>query len=149
MAVGAAALLQHRWWSAPVAGLVLLTTARSVRRHLPTANDADDNTGVVALRLASRGLGWAVRQEGALLLRHWWPISVVAAAKSRQVRRALLASLVVELGVFLHERPGCDPATALIARRLDDLAYGGGLWWGAIRRREPRCLFVRWLPWSR
>jgi mycofactocin glycosyltransferase len=26
------------------------------------------------------------------------------------------------------------------ARRLEDLAYGAGLWWGALRARDPRAL---------
>jgi hypothetical protein len=49
----------------------------------------------------------------------------------------------VDLAMFLRERPGLDPLTVGAARRLDDLAYGSGLWWGAIRRRSLRCLSVR------
>ena len=47
--------------------------------------------------------------------------------------------------VFLREGTGVSLPTALAGRRLDDLAYGAGLWWGAFRRRSPRCLAVRWL----
>jgi mycofactocin glycosyltransferase len=32
---------------------------------------------------------------------------------------------------------------ATAARRLDDLAYGGGLWYGALRARSARALRIR------
>lgn len=141
MTLGAAAVLQRRWWSAPVAAAVIAGTARSLAPRLPPGGDSSR----VATRLAARGLGWAVRQESALLLRHWWPAAAIAAPFSRAVRRALLTAVLVDLIVFLRERPGVSPLTALPARRLDDLAYGSGLWWGALRRRDLRCLAPRWV----
>jgi hypothetical protein len=30
---------------------------------------------------------------------------------------------------------GLDPVRYLLAHRADDLGYGAGLWWGALRRR--------------
>jgi hypothetical protein len=51
---------------------------------------------------------------------------------------------VVDLAVALAvERPGIDPVTGWVGRRLDDLAYGAGLWLGALRARRLRCLAVR------
>jgi len=43
-------------------------------------------------------------------------------------------------GILDWWRKRHDPARPglpgyLLARRLDDLAYGGGLWWGALRHR--------------
>ena len=139
MAIGAAAVLQRRWWSAPVAAAVVAATARSLAPRLPV----EEGSSGVATRLAARGLGWAVRQETGLLLRHWWPAAALAAPFSRAVRRALVSAVVVDLVTFLRERPGIDPLTVLLARRLDDLAYGSGLWWGAVRSRDPRCLRIR------
>lgn len=139
MAIGAAALLHRRWWSAPIAAAVVAGTTRALAPRLPAEPGA---TGVAA-RLAARGLGWAVRQETGLLLRHWWPAAALAAPVSRPVRRMLATAAVVDLGLFLRERPGLDPLTVLLARRLDDLAYGSGLWWGAVRSLDPRCLRVR------
>lgn len=43
--------------------------------------------GTRSARLAVRGLGWSPRQESALLLRHWWPLTLVAGLFSRTVRR--------------------------------------------------------------
>jgi mycofactocin system glycosyltransferase len=139
MAVGAAAVLQRRWWSAPVAAAAVAMSARKLRTRLPI----EHGRTTIAAKLSVRGLGWAVRQEAGLLLRHWWPVAALGAVGSRSVRRALLTATVVDLAVFLHERPGIDPVTVVAARRLDDLAYGTGLWWGAIQRRSPRCLSVR------
>jgi hypothetical protein len=103
----------------------------------------------VTIRLAVRGLGWAVRQEGSLLLRHWWPAAAVGALFSQSVRRALMTAVAVDLVLFLRERPEVGPLTALIARRLDDIAYGTGLWWGVLSRLETRCLAIRWVGRSR
>jgi mycofactocin system glycosyltransferase len=138
-AVGAAAILQRRWWSMPVAAVAVATTTRKLAPRLPV----ERGRTMMAARLSARGLGWAVRQESGLLLRHWWPVTALAAPFSRSVRRALVTAVLLDLVLFLRERPGVDPATALLARRFDDLAYGAGLWWGAIRRRSTRCLEVR------
>lgn len=138
-AVSAAALMQRRRWSVPVAAAAVGATTRSLRPSLRV----EEGGTVLALRLSLRGLGWAVRQESGLLLRHWWPAAALAAPFSRAVRRALLTAVLVDLVVFLRDRPGVGSATALVGRRLDDLAYGSGLWWGAIRRRDLRCLAVR------
>lgn len=139
MALSGWALLQRRWWSLPVAVAAGAVTARNLAPRLPV----EDGRVVVAARLTVKGTGWAVRQEAGLLLRHWWPLAAIAAPFSRSVRRALVTAVLVDLAVFLRERTGVGPLTALVARRLDDLAYGSGLWWGAIRRRSPRCLLVR------
>lgn len=139
MALSGWALLQRRWWSLPVAAVAAAMTAGRLAPQLPL----DDGRNTVAVRLAVKGTGWTVRQEAGLLLRHWWPLAALAAPFSRQVRRALLSAVLVDMFVFLRERTGVDPLTALLARRLDDLAYGSGLWWGAIRRRSPRCLLPR------
>jgi hypothetical protein len=139
MALSGWALLQRRWWSLPVAAVAGALTARQLAPHLPV----EEGRNAVAVRLAAKGTGWAVRQEAGLLLRHWWPLAALAAPLSRQVRRALLTAVAVDMVVFLRERTGVGPLTALVARRLDDLAYGSGLWWGAIRHRSPRCLLIR------
>ncbi|RHW23815.1 mycofactocin system glycosyltransferase [Nocardioides immobilis] len=139
MAVGAAAVLQRRWWSAPVAAAAVAWSTWGLRTRLPLGRGRT----VLAAWLSARGLGWAVRQEAGLVLRHWWPLAAVGAVGSRSVRRILVSAVAVDLVMFLRERPGVDLPTVLLARRLDDLAYGAGLWWGAIGQRSARCLAVR------
>lgn len=139
MAVGAAAVLQRRWWSLLVAAGALTVTTRTLAPRLPM----DFERYRVAARLSTSGLGWAVRQEAGVLLRHWWPAAAVGMVVSRKVRRAVATALAVDLAIFVRERPGVDPLTALVARRFDDLAYGAGLWWGATGHHSVRSLAIR------
>ncbi len=137
MAVTAAALLAGRPWSLPVAAVGLITAVHSLDRRLP---ESPHRRGL-AVRLGAQGLGWAVRQETALLLRHWWPLAAVAASGSSSVRRALVSALVVDVVVARIDHPDApyDP----LSRRLDDLAYGAGLWAGALRARSLGALAPR------
>lgn len=124
MATAAAALLLRRWWSVPVALLCAGRGVQVLRRTLPDVPGRDR----LAVDLSARGLGWSLRQESALLLRHWWPPVAVAAVFSRSVRRALVSALVVDAVVAR--------GSGLGGRRLDDLAYGAGLWSGVLRSRS-------------
>lgn len=145
---GGAALLRRRW-SLPVVVGALLLSARSVERALPAAVSPRARARVAA-GLALRGAGWSVRQESALLLRHWWPATAVGCAVSPSVRRAVATALVVEACVALAERTHDAPELPLYlcGRRLDDLAYGAGLWWGAVRAGSTAALRPR-LPGRR
>ena len=139
MGIAALALLLRRRWSVPLA---LAATARSVtvlQRSLP---EVPQRTRVSS-KLALRGLGWALRQEAGLVLRHWWPVVFGAALASRHVRRIVGSALLVDLVAAELETSGVDVVTAAAGRRLDDLSYGAGLWWGALRMRSLRCLTVR------
>lgn len=140
MGLAALGVLLRRPWSLPLAAAVTLRGAWSVRRLLPEVPGREAQ----AARLAVQGMGWALRQESALVLRHWWPGVAVAAIVSRRARRvvasALVADAIVQLAV---DRPQVPPLAGWAGRRLDDLAYGGGLWLGAIRARSARCLAPR------
>lgn len=115
-----------------------------VRRQRWATADTKLGRWLPAVRLAAVlapwGLGGAGWQAAGALTRHWWPAAVVGATVSRRVRRALVLAAVVE-GVADWVRfrpPGAGPGDAVghvVAHRLDDLAYGAGLWWGAWRHR--------------
>jgi hypothetical protein len=143
MAVAGMAVLLRRRWSVPVAVVAVALSMRSIGRALPAAVSRPARARVAG-RLATRGAGWAVRQESALLLRHWWPAAAVGCV-SAPVRRAVATALVVDTCVALIERPPQAPrlTTYLTGRRLDDLAYGAGLWFGALRSRSARALRPR------
>lgn len=132
-AVAAAAVLMRWRWSPLVAAASVAISAAALQKRIP-----NDVGSVVPLPvdIATRGLGWALRQESALLLRHWWPLTVMAAAVCPPVRRALATALVVDT---VTAGSPLD-LESIAGRRLDDLAYGTGLWFGAIRVREFRCL---------
>ncbi|SDT10935.1 mycofactocin system glycosyltransferase [Nocardioides scoriae] len=138
MAAAGAAVLLRRRWSLPVVALGLARAVHQLGTSLPAAPERP----ALARSVAVRGLGWAVRQESALLLRHWWPLGVLALA-SPSGRRALGTAVAVDLVVHRDVVRRAGPLTTLVARRLDDLAYGAGLWAGALRLREPRGLAVR------
>jgi hypothetical protein len=56
----------------------------------------------------------------------------------------LTAAVVQGLLDHRRTRPQLDPVRYVVALRLDDLAYGAGLWTGAVRRRSVRALLPRW-----
>jgi mycofactocin glycosyltransferase len=76
------------------------------------------------------------------VLRHWWPAAAVAALFSRRARRTILAAVLID-ALVTPCPPGVGRLGATAARRLDDLAYGGGLWYGALRARSARALRIR------
>lgn len=139
MGLAALAVLIRRPWSAPVA---LAATARANQLLLGSLPDVAERAQLAA-SLSVRGLGWSLRQESSLLLRHWWPLAFLAALVSHRARRVIVSAVVVDMVATGVERPDLAPVTTFAGRRLDDLSYGGGLWWGALRSRALGCLRVR------
>jgi mycofactocin glycosyltransferase len=92
---------------------------------------------VTAARLIALGAVGAAAQTADAVTRHYWPLAALAALLSRRARRTVVA-VAVGSGVLDWLRAGPErPALPafLLARRLDDLAYGAGMWWGAARHR--------------
>jgi hypothetical protein len=133
MALAGGALLLRRRWSLPLIAVALSAATRSVQRTLPHSVRSGTRARVAAA-MSVRGLGWAVRQESALMVRHWWPLSLLG-IRSRSVRRALATALVIDACVAINEctETSLSLPALLAGRRLDDLAYGAGLWSGALR----------------
>ncbi len=131
------AVLAQRRWSAPAAALVCAGVTASVSRRL-TSSDRPVRT---AASLTALGASSALQQASAALTRHYWPMAVLAATRSSRARRALAVAAVAD--ALLERRrlqPDLDPVRFFVARRLDDLAYGTGLWAGAVRARSARAL---------
>jgi len=137
MAVAGVAMMQARWWSLPVSlGVAAVTAMRlSNSARLPTGSAG------TAVRLSVESVGWSVRQQSALLLRHWWPLSLPLLT-TRVGRRAVMTALAVDTAVAVGENVRFATPPALLGRRLDDMAYGAGLWWGAVKDRRLSCLKV-------
>jgi mycofactocin system glycosyltransferase len=99
--------------------------------------------------LALRGIGAAALQLSAAVCRHYWPLALVAALLSRRCRQAILVAAVLD-GVhdWITRNRNNDDVEGkpiglfayLLLKRLDDLAYGAGLWTGVIRERTLRPL---------
>lgn len=139
----AAVLLCARWWSLPAAALITAVTAWRLGRRLGTSRDAP----MLPVRLAVGGVVGAMTQVSALALRHWWPIGLAAAVVSRRFRWIVAGMAVID-AVVEHRRLRADLDIARFAllRRLDDIAYGTGVWWGALRRGSLRALRVELRP---
>ncbi|CAM2985768.1 mycofactocin system glycosyltransferase [Mycobacterium intermedium] len=94
--------------------------------------------------IATRGLWSAALQLASAICRHYWPVALVAAILSRHCRRVFLIAAIVDgVADWLRRRNiGDDDAerigllTFLVLKRVDDLAYGIGLWYGVLRERN-------------
>lgn len=131
----AAAAVVGRWWSLPVVVAGALLTRAHLQR---TLGDTPEKRRLAWL-LVGRSLISTGRQIRQLALRHWWPVTAVAVLGSRRTRRVVGVAAMVDL--VAHADP--DPARTLhrfAIRRLDDLAYGAGLWFGAARLGSARVL---------
>lgn len=120
------------------AGVLLVTTARLARR---LAAPGEPPPVAFAALLVARGLGASGRALARSVTRHHWPLAMPAAVVSRRARRRVLAVAAADavLAWWPH-RHRVGPVRHAVARRLDDLAYGAGLWAGALRARSPRAL---------
>ncbi|MFF1877884.1 mycofactocin biosynthesis glycosyltransferase MftF [Leifsonia sp. NPDC058230] len=127
------ALLAQRRWSLPAALLISVFAAVRIAARLGRS----EHPYRVAAGLTAQGVSASLTQASALLLRHWWPLALVGSLVSRRVRRAVVAAAVVDSVVeYARTRPQLDPLRFALARRLDDLAYGAGVWWGALKGRS-------------
>lgn len=138
--IGAAtvvAVLAQRRWSLPVVTGLSSLTAWRLSRTLGRCDQPWRTAGELTLLGVSANLAQAMH----LLLRHWWPVVATAAVFSARLRRALLLAAAADT---LIERRRLEPDLDLfrfaVALRLDDLAYGAGLWRETFRRRSIRAL---------
>jgi mycofactocin system glycosyltransferase len=117
----------------------LIVTLLRLRRMF---SELDQPTRIAAV-LTAQGFAGGMWQLASALCRHYWPVTVVASLFSARVRRAVVAFAVAE-GLwdwFGHrEDGGLDPVRYVLYKRLDDLAYGAGLWKGACEARDPAAL---------
>lgn len=95
---------------------------------------------VQAAGLVLRSSAAAGRSLARSVTRHHWPVAALGLG-SRRLRRGVLAVAAADAVLAWwphHARIGLLRFAA--ARRLDDLAYGAGLWWGAARAGEATAL---------
>ena len=135
-------------WAAAVAGALLArrpgvalgVAAWAVHRLVPQLPGLE-RPWEAATRIIGLGALGAVGQTADAVTRHYWPLAAVACAVSTQARRTVATIALTEGVVDWWRHRDRDPAVRpgllghLVAHRLDDLAYGAGLWWGALRHR--------------
>ncbi|MHA0285799.1 mycofactocin biosynthesis glycosyltransferase MftF [Mycobacterium sp. C3-094] len=124
---------------------VAVFTGRRLARSLASVRTEPMEVAVVA----AHGLWAAALQLASAICRHYWPVALVAAVCSRRCRQVVLVAAVLD-GVFdwaTRGHSGVDDDTKrvgiitfLLLKRLDDIAYGLGLWAGVIRERHAGAL---------
>ena len=95
----------------------------------------------LALGLVAHGTAASGRALARSVTRHHWPVALATAVGSRRARRWIGAAAVADAVLaWWPQRTRTGPVRFIAARRLEDLAYGAGLWWGVLRERSPRAL---------
>jgi GT2 family glycosyltransferase len=134
----ALALTGGRGGRAAAAGVLSVTVARLARR---LAGPGEQPEAGFAAVLVARGVVASGRALARSVTRHHWPLALAAALVSRRARRGLLAVAVADAGLaWWPHRQRVGPVRFAVARRLEDLAYGAGLWWGAARAGDVTAL---------
>ena len=119
-------------------GVLSVTAVRLARR---LARPGQPPPLAFAAALVVRGTGASGRTLARAVTRHHWPLALAAAAVSPRARRGVLAVAVLDaVAAWWPHRERVGPVRFAAARRLEDLAYGTGLWWGALRARDLRAL---------
>lgn len=130
-------LLAQRRGATALAAVVTGVATERLSRKLPRL----DHPRRGAALLTALGLSGALWQTASALTRHFWPVAALACLVSRRARRAVVAAALAEglTDWWRHRdrdpRVRTGPLLHLLAHRLDDLAYGAGLWWGAVEHR--------------
>ena len=91
-------------------------------------------------RITTQGLVSTIRLLASAIARAWWPIFFVLALFSFGAGFALFASLLIPAVYGLVRYKPQRIFGYMGLRILDNLSYGAGVWWGALRLRSLRCL---------
>ena len=129
-------------WPGAVAGMA--TAATTTAALVPKLRDRVDQPVAEAMRLGGLGNLWAGRWLAHATVRAWLPLALAAGVRSRRIRRATLAAMVVPAVLAWREvDPDLDPVRWTAASVVDDVAYCTGVWRGCWRERSWRCLAPR------
>lgn len=104
-----------------------------------------------AAELAVRGNLASARILGEAVTRAWWPVAIPLLARERTGRLALALIVARYAAEWRRLCPSMDPLRWTAIRALDDLAYGAGVFWGALRGGTAAALLPRLsdVPWKR
>lgn len=123
---------------------VAAITGRRIAKSLSSVQTEPMEVAVVA----AHGLWSAALQLASAICRHYWPIAMVAAVLSKRCRRVVVVAAVLD-GVFdwATRNGNADEDTKriglltyILLKRIDDIAYGLGLWTGVVRERHAGAL---------
>ncbi|MGX9789919.1 mycofactocin biosynthesis glycosyltransferase MftF [Mycobacterium sp. MMS18-G62] len=120
--------------------IVATLTGRRIAKSLSAVETEPKDVAVVA----AHGLWSAALQLASAICRDYWPIAFVAALISRRCRHVVLVAAIIDGVVDWITRNGnaeddtkrVGLLTYILLKRLDDIAYGAGLWTGVVRERH-------------
>jgi len=120
--------------------VVAALTGRKIAKVLSSVDTEPREVAAVA----AQGLWSAALQLASAICRHYWPVALVAAVCFRRCRQVVLVAAVVDGVVDWASRSAAADDDAkrvglfsyILLRRLDDIAYGLGLWKGVVRERH-------------
>jgi mycofactocin system glycosyltransferase len=113
-------------------------------RRVASAMQAPETQPRDVAAVTGRWLGSSVLQLASAICRHYWPVALLAATCSLRCRRIVLVAAIID-GVVdwltrrRHSEDEAKPlglVAYLVLKRLDDVAYGTGLWTGVVRERN-------------
>ncbi|PQE00232.1 mycofactocin system glycosyltransferase [Mycobacterium sp. EPG1] len=124
--------------------LVAAMTGRRIAKSLSNVQTEPLEVAVVA----AHGIGSAAVQLASAICRHYWPLALVAAVLSKRCRRVVVVAAVLDGVIDWIARSGhadedtkrVGLPTYLVLKRIDDIAYGLGLWTGVVRERHAGAL---------
>jgi mycofactocin system glycosyltransferase len=120
--------------------IVATLTGRRIAKSLSAVETEPKDVAVVA----AHGLWSAALQLASAICRHYWPIALIAALISRRCRHVVLVAAIIDGVVDWITRNGnaeddtkrVGLVAYVLLKRLDDIAYGAGLWTGVVRERH-------------
>ena len=133
-------MLTHTRIGLAVAVVILLRVGHRLRTRLGELPEATR----VSAQMTSRATFFGLLQAAGAVCRHYWPVALLLALISPRFRRIVIEIAIAEGVVEWIRSVAAEPAVAptmgpfgyLLCRRLDDLAYGTGLWQGVVTHRD-------------
>ncbi|MCG5431877.1 mycofactocin biosynthesis glycosyltransferase MftF [Mycobacterium sp. MYCO198283] len=124
--------------------LASLVLAGWAAGRIAAAMAGADTSARDVLTVALRGLGQSALQFASALCRAYWPLALLAALLSRRCRHVVIVAAIADgVADWLTRYGKADDAQQrigvlpyLVLKRLDDLAYGAGLWAGVAGERS-------------
>jgi mycofactocin glycosyltransferase len=149
---GAVAPVRMSGWSAAVWALLLLRRPRAAAMVAIGTTAAlhrklDDIPTTESVRLAGLGHLYAGRQLACAITRVWWPLAPVVFAFGRRTRLPLIASAAVPPLIDWLGNRKLDPLRYAALHLADDVAYGTGVWIGAVEQRNAGALWPKLTNW--
>jgi mycofactocin system glycosyltransferase len=92
------------------------------------------------LAIARLNVLLATRHVATAVTREWWPLFVAASFFSIGAQVAFFFCLAMFVMIDIVRLRPDNIGLYAVLRVLDPLAYGAGVWAGAVRRGSPRCL---------